>query len=312
MADWVRFRVLRLVVSVFLVGVGPTFAQEVEITPRLRVGDEFRLEVTRVRTNSSRPQEDGKSTTPIDVRVVAATAEGITLDWTPGTTTFEKGQVAENPLLVAASNALTGMVLRITLDADGRFTGLANGAEVASKLQAAVNVITTALETKLPVDRRQGFQAFIAQVLSPSVLINSATREVQMYFGLNGTAVSVGETVESQIEQPNPLGGGVIQSAITIRAESASTDSAVLMTTTTYDRESLRRLTVALIEQTGRPVPPQELTRLPPLEMSDDGRYVLDRTVGLMREVILKRRVTAGTNGRLDSWEIRLALGPQR
>ncbi|MGH9255548.1 MAG: hypothetical protein ACRD3C_13390 [Vicinamibacterales bacterium] len=312
MADWLRLRALLSVVWVFLVGMGPTVAQEVAITPRLRVGDEFRLEVTRVRTNSSRPQEDGKSTTPIDVRVVAATADSITLDWTPGTTTFENAQVAENPLLVAASNAVTGMVLRITLDADGRFTGLANGAEVASKLQAAVKVITTALEAKLPVDRRHDFQAFIGQVLSPSVLINSATREVQMYFGLNGTALSVGETDEFTIEQPNPLGGGVIPSAITVRAESASSDVAVLITTTTYDRESLRRLTLALIEQTGRPVPPQELTRLPPLEMSDDGRYVLDRTVGLMREVILNRRVAAGTNGRRDSWEIRLARGPQR
>jgi hypothetical protein len=204
------------------------------------------------------------------------------------------------------------MVLRITLDAGGRFTGLANEAEVTSKLQAAVKVITTALEAKLPVDQRKGFQVFIGQVLSPSVLINSATREVQMYFGLNGTALSVGKTDESKIQQPNPLGGGVIPTVFRVRAESASTDSAVLTTTTTYDRESLRRLTLALIEQTGKPVPPQELNRLPPLEMSDDGRYVLDRAVGLMREVTLNRRVTVGTNERLDSWEIRLALGPRR
>jgi len=312
MAEWFQLWALLSVVWGVLLGAGPAFAQEVAITPRLRVGDEFRLEVTRVRTNSSRPQEDGKSTTPIDVRVVAATGGGITLDWTPRTTTFENPQVAENPLLVAASNAVTGMVLRITLDASGRFTDLANEAEVASKLQAAVKVITTALEAKLPVDQRKGFQAFIDQVLSPSVLINSATREVQMYFGLNGTALTVGETDESAIQQPNPLGGGVIPTIVRVRAESASTDSAVLITTTTYDRESLRRLTLALIEQTGRPVPPQELNRLPPLELSDDGRYVLDRTVGLMREVILTRRVTIGTNERLDSWEIRLASEPRR
>jgi hypothetical protein len=62
------------------------------------------------------------------------------------------------------------------------------------------------------------------------------------YFGLNGTALSVREANRANIKQPNPLGGGVIPAAITVRAESASADSAVLMTTTTYDRESLRRL----------------------------------------------------------------------
>ena len=54
-----------------------------------------------------------------------------------------------------------------------------------------------------------------------------------------------------------------------------------------------------------------ELARVS-MKMSDDGRFVHDRRVGLMREVIVDRRSAAGTEQRLDRWEIRLVRGPQR
>jgi hypothetical protein len=46
--------------------------------------------------------------------------------------------------------------------------------------------------------------------------------------------------------------------------------------------------------------------------MDDDGRFVLDRTVGLMRELVVNRRISAGKDQRLDRWEIRLVREPQR
>ena len=73
-------------------------AQDVEIAPRLRAGDTFRLEVVRVRENSQQPQLNGRSTTPVDVRVDSVTPTGMTLEWTQGPTTFENPQVAGDPL----------------------------------------------------------------------------------------------------------------------------------------------------------------------------------------------------------------------
>lgn len=299
------------VVTVAVIGASAS-AQEVTIAPRLRVDDEFRLEVTHVRTNSSRPQQDATSTTAITVRVVSASAEGTTLEWMPGSTTVEGSQLARDPLFLAASNAVSGLILRINLDASGEYRGLANEAEIATKLQAAIDVIVDGLSAKLPPEQRQGFRALIGQVLSSPVVIASATREAQMYFGLNGITVAVGQPVETNIEQPNPLGRGVIPATLSIRAESVTSDSAVLTTTTTYDGASLLRLTRALIEQSGKTVSAEELAKLPPLEMGDEARYVLDRTVGLMRQVNVRRRVSAGANQQLDSWEIRLAQVPQR
>lgn len=312
MTNRLRLRVLLSTIALFIACARPAQAQDIAIKPLLRAGDQFRLEVTRLRENSARPQLDGKSTTPVDVRVETVTESGSMLAWTSGTTTFENPQLAQNPLLVAAAKAVAGLVLRINLNADGELTGLANEAEVVSKLKATVDAIVSALAAKLPDEQKKPFQAVIGQLLSPAVLIASATRQAQIYFGLNGVAVSAGEAVERSVDQPNPLGSGSIPAMVTISAESATADSATLLTRSSYDPESLRRVTLGFIEQSGKRLPPEALAKLPQIQMDDTGRYVLDRPVGLMREVTVNRRVSAGANQRVDGWEIRLTQPPPR
>jgi hypothetical protein len=292
-------------------GAVPASAQDLVVAPRLRSGDQFRLEVTRVGENSSRPQQDGRTTTSIDVRVVAASAERIDLEWIPGTAAAA-GQIAQDPLLDGAARLLSGMVLRLTLNGDGAFTGVANQADVAPKLQAAVDSIIKGLADRLAPEQRKGFSDLVAQVLSPTVLLESATREAQMYFGLNGLTLSVGRTVELDVEQPNPLGGAVLPALVRIRAESATDDSALVLTTTTYDGAALLRLTRSLVEQTGARITDEDLKKLPTVDMDENGRYAFDRTLGLMREVVVNRRVVAGAERRTDRWEIRLSKAPDR
>jgi hypothetical protein len=287
-------------------------AQSVTITPGLRAGDEFRIEIVRIRENSQRPQQNGRSTTPVDVRVASVTTTGIALDWTSGQTSFDNRQVADDPLLAAASKAIVGLKLRILLNADGEYTGLGNQAEVAAALRKATDVFVRALAAKLPVEQRAGFEKMVRQVLSPASLIASATREAQIYFGLHGVALAVGEAVDTRIQQPNPLGTGAIPAVLRVRLESATDASAAVRTTITYEASALKEMTRALVEQSGRPVPPEALAQLPPIEMADAGRYLFDRTVGLMREVMVNRRMTAGANQRLDGWEMRLVAGPKR
>jgi hypothetical protein len=287
------------------------FAQDIAITLKLRAGDVFRLQVTRVRENPSRPQLNTKSTTSIDVQIVSASPDGISLEWVPGDTTLDS-QAAQDPVMLAASQALEGLRLRITLTGDGEFVGLANERELLPKLQAALDIIVRETVEKVPAEQRKNFQAFIGQVLSPAVMVASVTNDAKTYFGLSGVTIAVGETIEAELEQPNPLGGGALPATFRIKAESATIESAVLLTTTTYDKAAFMEIARGLAEKTGKPLPAEELAKLPPIEMGDEGRFVVDRMTGLMREVVVKRRLSAGPLQRFDGWDIRLVQGPKR
>jgi hypothetical protein len=71
-------------------------------------------------------------------------------------------------------------------------------------------------------------------------------------------------------------------------------------------------MTQSLAQQAGKPIPPAELAKIPPRQMSDDAKYLFDRTVGLMREVTVNRLVSAGDMRRYDGWQIRLLSAPKR
>jgi hypothetical protein len=198
------------------------------------------------------------------------------------------------------------------LNADGEFMRLANEAEVAPKLQAMLGTVVQELSTRLPTEQRAAFQQMIQQVLSPAALISSSTREAQIYFGLNGAALGAGESIEAGIEQPGPAGGKLIPAIFRVRVDSAAADSAALSSTTTYDRDALRDMTIALLEQSGAPIPAEKMATIPPMQMSDDGEYTYDRKLGLMREVLINRRISAANEHRLDGWRIRLVTPPKR
>jgi hypothetical protein len=307
-----KFLRTSLLIVVIVLTAAHAFGQEVTIKPQLRAGDEFRMEVTRIREDSARPQQNNKGRTVVNVRVLSVTPEGFILDWAPGETVLDNPQAAQDPMIAGASQIMREMVFRLTLDADGKFTGLANQAEVVPKLKAMLDTVVQNLSARLPAEQRKTFQNLIGQVLSPAALISSATREAEIYFALNGVSLAPGETAEADLQQPNPLGGGLIPAKFRVVLESATTDSASIKTTTTYDTAALRRMTQSLVEQAGKTIPPEELAKIPPMRMSDDAKYVFDRTVGLMRDVMVNRRVSAGTMRRYDGWQIRLLSGPKR
>jgi hypothetical protein len=301
-----------IVITALLLTTTHTFAQEIAITPKLRQGDEFRLELTRIRENSARPQQNGKSRTVVDVRVISAGSQGIVLDWMPGETVMDNPQVAQDPLVASASKALRDMRFRVTLNTEGEFTGLANEAEVTPKLQSVVDLMVQELSGRLPAAQREQVRGIIAQALSPAALIASATREVEIYFGLNGVSLAQGEAAETDLEVASPLGSGKIEAKFRVEMGTVKPDSASLKTATTYDAAALQRMTQALAKQSGAPIPPEQLAKLPPMQMSDDGTYVFDRALGLMREVTVNRRISAAGSSRFDGWQIRLIAGPKR
>jgi hypothetical protein len=201
---------------------------------------------------------------------------------------------------------------RLMLNADGELTGVANESDVAPKLQSMLNLVIDDIRKTAPAEQRAAILELVGRVLSPSALIASATREAQIYFGLNGVELAPGEAVEVELDQPNPLGGGTIPTTFRVHLESATPDTAILRTITTYDASTLVPTVVALAQQAGKPVPPEELAKMPAMTMGDEATYVFDRTVGLMREVIVARRIAADDARRFDGWEIRLLGGPVR
>jgi hypothetical protein len=293
------------------VAAGQAFAQDISIVPTLRPGRAFRLEVIRIRENSAQPQQNSRSRSIVDVRVLSATSQGFEIEWVPGATVLDNPKAAADPLLAVASQAVQDIRFRLTLNADGELLGMANQAEVAPKLKTMTDTIVNGLAARIPEEQRKSFLDFMRQILSVDVLIASATRDAATYLGLNGASLAAGEAVEVDLEQPNPLGGGTIPSKLRVRMASADADSALLSTTTTYDPAFLVRLTESLAKQAGAPISPEELAKIPPIEMADQGTFLFDRKVGLMREVKVTRRVASGATRRIDSWEIRLIGGPR-
>jgi hypothetical protein len=286
--------------------------QDIEIRPKLVQGDKFRLEVTRTRRDSARPQMNSSGKTLVDAQVVSADANGFVLDWVPGDTAFDNPQIMQDPTVAAAVQAGKGMRFRIALSPDGDFDRLLNEAEVRPKLQAVVGTIVSQLANQLPANQRKSFQELMAQVLSPEALISSATQDAQIYWGLYGAALASGESVAANIEQPSPMGGGTIPATFRVTMDTATSSTATISTTTAYDKNALLKMTLDLAQRAGANLPPEEVAKMPSMQLADDGKYEFDRASGLMRKVSINRRISAGPQERTDSWVITLVEAPKR
>jgi hypothetical protein len=237
-------------------------AQPVEITPRFKAGDEFRLDFTRERqtprvTNIS-------SRTTVTIRVLSTGPEGTELEWVQGDTQFSDPQVAKNPIVGAALDAARGLSFRLGLDADGRFVRLVNDEEVLGKLQALADNLIAQVAAIMPEAQRADLTATMRQVLSPTLLRSSATRDIEMYFALNGTRFLAGEMVEVESEVANPFGSDPLPATLRIRLDSATADTASLTATTVFGPDAIRAVTATFAQQAGKPIPADALATLPP------------------------------------------------
>jgi hypothetical protein len=299
-----------LVIALATTVPGTSGVQAIDITPRLHAGDEFRLEVVHLRERSVDSQQSRTSTTPVDVRVLTATRDGFTLEWTVGSTS--SADDGKSPLVDLTSRMMRGVRLRLALTGDGKLAEVVNREQVLSDLQGSVTAVMRELVSQLPADQRPEMERIASQALSPPALLAGATREAEIYFGMNGTALHVGEPVEVEFERPNPFGGDPLPATFRVEAESATATNAVITTATIYDRDAVLELMRGRLEQqTGRAVSAEDGEILAKVQIADDGRYLLDRETGLMREVVLSRRVNAG-DSRLDRSTIRLVDAPKR
>jgi hypothetical protein len=94
--------------------------------------------------------------------------------------------------------------------------------------------------------------------------------------------------------------------------DSATGSTSTITTTTTYDKDVLLKMTLDLARRAGANLRPEEVAKMPSMQMADDGKYEFDRTNGLMRKISVNRRITAGGQDRLDAWVITLLEAPKR
>ena len=310
--NWRKLLCVRIVLAASLLALAATAsAQDILVAPKLRAGDTFKLAISRTRESTPASPQNVKGSTTIDVRVLTVTPEGSTLEWEAGLTAVAAG-VVPDALMSGVSDAVRGMKPVIRLTPDGEVAGLVNEAEVLAKMQAVVEILRRELAAKLPPADRQGFETMLSQVMSPAILVASVVRDASTYFGLNGVELGVGESVSAELAQPNPFGGEPLPAQFTVRVESATADVASLVTTTVYDGSDLMRAMARLMENAGKPISKEELAKVPAMQIGDDGRFVFDRGVGLMREVTVTRRVTVPGRVQLDRTEIRLIAQPNR
>jgi hypothetical protein len=300
---------LRVALSA-LVAASAIFAQDFTIEPNLRIGDVFQVEVTRNRTDSSRPQTNTSTKTVNTGKILAQDADGILLEWGAGQTQYADPAQQANPIVAAANAALVNLRVLADLSPDGEYEGVRNEAELSKQLlEMADRVLTSVLKQMPEGTDRTAVEAIVKQALTPATLIASATRDIQLYFGLHGVELAPGEAVEAATEQPSPLGGGTISTTFRVSLDSVNPDAATLSTATTYDEGQLLK---RLLQQAGTPISEEDLKSMPALDVSDSGHYTFDRSSGLMRDVRVVRIIASGAQTRRDDWRFKLVKPPVR
>jgi hypothetical protein len=150
-------------------------------------------------------------------------------------------------------------------------------------------------------------EAALQQVLTPQALLSSATTDVGLYFALHGLRLETNRPLQLPFQGASPLGGDPIKAVFHVRVESVTPETVSLATETAYDAASLAASTTAALQRMGMPTTQQAAA----IEVLDRGTFLFDRTSGLMREVVIDRRITAaGQPARTDHWAFQLVAAP--
>jgi hypothetical protein len=280
-------------------------AQQIELVPKLRAGDHFELDLTRIREDSSKPVRNGKSRTPVYIKVLDIDDKSTILDWSYGPTVFENVDASNNPIVKAAAGAMRDLHLEVILSNRGEFQGLRNEAAAVVKFQQMVDTMVAAIAGLIKDEkRRQTIESGIRAMMSPRMQMDSATSDVRTYFGINGNSLAAGKPIEISLGQPTPA-------TFRLTLDKSEPAQLSLSSTTAYATEGLSILRSKLLDQFGVSLPESEKSKLPPMKMSDTGKYTFDRTFGLMTEVLVMRTVSmGGALEKRDGWEYRLTKRP--
>lgn len=291
-----------------------TQLQEVRFHPILVPGDEFKLLVTYVRGNSSRPEATQTLRKSVQVRVQSAGPLGYEVDWLPSVEGVDAPNGKPDPAMAMAAGLFGDLPFRLSLDPDGLLEGVVNEVEITQHfeqiLKMAMEGVRQSQRDVAPAEL-QKMEAVLSKILSPTVLMQNALRDAQSYFAFNGISLEVGRSNERKFERANPLGGDPITGVNRVTLESATQENAVAINKATYDSAALMKSSSGLLQQLGQGLSEDELKKLNS-SLVDEGRAVFDRRLGLVREVTLSRTMSAGPIRQTERWTTSLVSEPKR
>jgi hypothetical protein len=301
---------VRIAAMLAALSIAAAGAQPISVSTRLKPGEVLSLTVKRSREDS-RVAQRGVFITPVKASVLESGPDGAVVDWIPGDPSADPPEVLSNPLVRASMATLAGIHFEVKLSPEGEYRGLRNDEDVQLKLKAAVDGMIDQISAKLTNEAtRAQFKTTANRMLSPRNLLNSATRDIQLYFSLGGGEFDRRKPLRLPVNSANPLGGAAIKSEIeySVQAFSEQQGTARLHMVQTFDptalKESLSRLMPA---PPAAPPPGQATQELPAFVFQDEADYVVDLERGLARSIDHKRIIDASPAvRRLDSTIITL------
>lgn len=299
-----------LAASTVFLALGLAAQEKVKVRLSARQGDSVTLRMTRIREDANHPDRNGRSVTPVELRILEASPTGFVLSWKYGKTTIGRQLSGPEAAMLEASSELLGsFTLEAVLDRDGAFQRIRNEAAVSKTMASMTGGIIQLLLKDEPSEvKRNNTAAMLRQTLSPAVQLQLASRDLQNYFGWFGAELAPGGAVaEFPYEFPFPLGGGKVPAKIRVRMPESDAKRAIITTVTEYDTAALADLTRQFFAKAMPQASQQQLERLPSLSMADEGRYEFDHAAGWFRHVVITRRMSlADKMRRSDGWEFHL------
>ena len=275
------------------------FAQDVEVVPRWKQGDVIRLEYSRTKEDSRRPQNNGTSKTPVEVEILSVDAKGSTVRWRNGPTEFPAGMsIPEN--ILKLQDKVMSMAVEIQLNPAGEFQFVINEKQVSEQMSTLLDAVLK------DMGNDQNLQAMVKQLLNPAALLAAASNDAKTYFGMYGVALKPKEKVTANLEQPFPLNPGTTLPAV-FEVELLGVEGKVakLRSSTRFDEVGVATAMADLFAKAG--VKPEEAGKMPKVELKDEGHFEYELETGLMRVVVAERRTEMpGALTRRDRKEFRL------
>lgn len=284
----------------------PVKAQTITAVPKFVPAQVLHLDLVQGRKDQ---RMDHSARTPVTVTVEEPNEEGAVIRWASGETELGNLPPQVATIVTATTEAMKDLTLVIQLSSTGEFKGVLNEAEVTEAIGRSVEMMISEL-TKLIKDTQmiERIESSMRTLLTPSVLLQGSTKNVQLYLALSGVEMDVGDSVTTQQELASAL--GTVESEITIAAREINTDTreAVFDWKSVPSPEAVKAFTERLMRQ----MAPESAGDIgaamekETVDIVDQTEFVVDLDTGWMKSVDHRRVMKVGDRERLDTTRITL------
>jgi hypothetical protein len=289
-------------------------AASVRIWPDFQPGKRVTLEIVR---HGERNNEDGSITEvevvrPVQLEVLECGPDGFVLAWTWGAAKMTPPD-ALGPM-GALSDLVQGVRVELVVDAEGQISGLQNYEAAEQQLRAMIERVFEMLKDHATGDELAAARAQVEQLYATRDDVEQAfVQEPGTYLFPYGLSLAPGETVRYSDKVPNPLLGVPLpaRARMTLRADPADRDRWLIEHWQSIDRLRSREAVRAALIQKGMDPRDPEVRNVPPIERTDESRYVIDRKTGWILEFEATATVHVGELYRVDKVSMNIVDRPE-